>query len=60
MKEYRAILTEEGIDISYIQVVVNQPEKKPDIKVSKKSKLNAEQFAEEQKELALELEEQQS
>ena len=60
MKEYRAILTEEGIDISYIQVVVNQPEKKPDIKVSKKNKLNAEQFAEEQKELALEMEEQQS
>ena len=60
MKEYRAILTEEGIDISYIQVVVNQPEKKPEIKVSKKNKANANQFSEEQKELAIEMEEQQS
>ena len=58
MREYRAILTEEGIDISYIQVVVNQPAGKPDIKVSKKNKLNADQFAEEQKELSSEMEEQ--
>ena len=58
MREYRAILTEEGIDISYIQVVVNQPASKPDIKVSKKNKLNADQFAEEQKELSSEMEEQ--
>ena len=58
MREYRAILVEEGIDISYIQVVVNQPAKKPDIKVTKKSKNDADSFAEEQKELSAEMEEQ--
>ena len=58
MREYRSILTEEGIDISYIQVVVNQPEPKKQIKVSKKGKDNADQFVEEQKELSVDLEEQ--
>ena len=60
MREYRAILTEEGIDISYIQVVVNQPNSKPEIKVTKKSKTEADQFAEEQKELSSNMEEQQN
>jgi len=60
MREYRAILVEEGIDISYIQVVVNQPAKKTDIKVTKKSKIDADNFAEEQKELSAEMEEQQN
>lgn len=58
MREYRAILLEEGIDISYIQVVVNQPTKKPEISVSKKNKKSADQFAEEQKELSIDAEEQ--
>ena len=60
MREYRSILTEEGIDISYIQVVVNQPEPKKNLVVSKKKKMNADAFVEEQKELAGELEEQQN
>ena len=58
MREYRAILTEEGIDISYIQVVVNQPAPKKNVSVSKKKKTDAEQFVEEQRELSADLEEQ--
>ena len=58
MREYRAILTEQGIDISYIQVVVNQPSLKPQIKVGGKNKMNAEQFVEEKKELSIDMEEQ--
>ncbi len=58
MREYRAILTKEGIDIAYPQVVINQPSNKPNIKMSKKDKKAANDFAEEQKELALEHEEQ--
>ena len=58
MREYRAILTEEGIDISYIQVVVNQPEPKKNVTVSKKNRQNANQFVEEQRDLASDLEEQ--
>lgn len=59
MREYRAILTKEGIDISYPQVVINQAVKS-DIKVSKKSKSKADDFAEEQKILSEGMEEQQS
>lgn len=59
MREYRAILTKEGIDISYPQVVINQASKS-DIKVSKKAKNKADDFAEEQKVLSEGLEEQQS
>ena len=59
MREYRAILTKEGIDISYPQVVINQASKS-DIKVSKKAKSKADDFAEEQKVLSEGLEEQQS
>ena len=58
MREYRAILVEEGIDISYIQVVVNQAEPKPTIKLTKKDKKNAQDFVEEQKDLSIDLEEQ--
>ena len=58
MREYRAILTEEGIDISYIQVVVNQPEPKKNVTVSKKNRQNANQFVEEQRDLSSDLEEQ--
>ena len=58
MREYRAILTKEGIDISYPQVVINQASKS-NIKVSKKGKVNANEFAEEQKVLSEGLEEQQ-
>ena len=59
MREYRAILTKEGIDISYPQVVINQAVKS-DIKVSKKSKSKADDFAEEQKILSEGMEEQHS
>ena len=58
MREYRAILVEEGIDISYPQIVVNQPEVKKPIVVSKMKKQDADDFAEEQKELSSDLEEQ--
>ena len=60
MREYRAILTDEGIDISYPQVVINQAAPKKNVVVSKKKKQNAEAFVEEQKELSSELEEQQN
>ena len=58
MREYRAILTEEGIDISYPQVVINQPSTKKDIKTTKKDKKDADDFLEEQKELSNDYEEQ--
>lgn len=58
MREYRAILVEEGIDISYPQIVINQPEPKKNITVSKKKKQNADEFLEEQKDLSSDLEEQ--
>lgn len=59
MREYRSLLTNEGIDIAYPQVVINQA-KEPVIsnKVSKKAKKNAEEFVEEQKELSEGIEEQ--
>ena len=57
MREYRSILTAEGIDISYPQVVINQPTKK-NIKVTQKDKSQVQQFVEEQKELSKDLEEQ--
>ena len=58
MREYRSILTDEGIDISYPQVVINQAEPKKNVIISKTKKLNADAFVEEQKELSSELEEQ--
>ena len=58
MREYRAILTEEGIDISYPQVVINQPSTKTIIKTTKKDKKDADEFLEDQKELSNDYEEQ--
>lgn len=56
-REYRRILTENGIDIAYPQVVINYPEEK-EYKVSKKDKKDAREFANEQKELSHDMEEQ--
>ena len=58
MREYRSILTNEGIDISYPQVVINTPSPKKEIKTTKKDKKAADNFVDEQKELSLEHEEQ--
>ena len=59
MREYRALLTNEGIDISYPQVVINQAEPKKSVKITKKEKVKADIFVEEQRELSEDLEEQQ-
>ena len=59
MREYRAILTREGIDISYPQVVINHAEPKKTTKISKREKEKADSFVEEQKELSQDYEEQQ-
>ncbi len=58
-REYRRVIKENGIDIAYPQVVVNYPEAK-DYKVSRKSKKEAQDFANEQKELSRNMEEQHS
>lgn len=58
MREYRAILTKEGIDISYPQVVVNQAVERKEEKVLKKERLQAENFVNEQRVLSQDLEEQ--
>lgn len=55
LREYRAIITAEGIDISYPHVVIGQDEKS-NIKVTKKDVKVANQFVEEQKELSKDLE----
>ena len=55
LREYRAIITAEGIDISYPHVVIGQ-EEKSNIKVTKKDVRVANQFVEEQKELSKDLE----
>lgn len=55
LREYRAIITAEGIDISYPHVVIGQEEKR-NIKVTKKDVNTANQFVEEQKELSKDLE----
>ncbi|MBO5328413.1 MAG: mechanosensitive ion channel family protein, partial [Clostridia bacterium] len=57
MREYRMLLTENGIDISYPQVVINTAST-PEIKTTKKQKASADKFNEEQKELSKGLEEQ--
>ena len=59
LREYRAIITEAGIDISYPRVVIGQ-EEKSNIKVTKKDVVLANQFVEEQKELSKELEDEHS
>ncbi|MDY2879682.1 MAG: mechanosensitive ion channel family protein [Candidatus Borkfalkiaceae bacterium] len=55
LREYRAIITEAGIDISYPHVVIGQ-EEKSNIKVNKKDVKLANQFVEEQKEMSKNLE----
>jgi small conductance mechanosensitive channel len=57
MREYRKLLTENDIDIAFPQVVINQPVQK-DYSVSKKKKREAQAFADEQKELSKDMEEQ--
>ena len=58
-REYRRVIVENGIDIAYPQVVINYPEEKK-YKVSKKDKKEAREFANEQKELSQDMEEQHS
>lgn len=58
-REYRRVILENGIDIAYPQVVINYPEEKK-FKVTKKDKLEAQEFANEQKELSHQMEEQQN
>lgn len=57
MREYRGILLKEGIDISYPQIVINQPSK-TEIKTTKKDIKKANEFVEEQKELSAGLDDQ--
>lgn len=57
-REYRRILKENDIDISYPQVVVNYSQAK-DYEISRKEKKAADKFANKQKEIARDLEEQQ-
>lgn len=56
-REYRRILRENNIDISYPQVVVNYSESK-DYTVTKKEIVDADRFAKNQKQLSHDLEEQ--
>ena len=53
------MIIENGIDIAYPQVVINYPDEKK-FKVSKKDKAEAREFANEQKELSHNMEEQHS
>ncbi len=57
LREYRAILTENSIDIAYPQVVINYPERKAHT-VTSKEKNDAQAFVERQKELSKNIEEQ--
>lgn len=57
-REYRRLLTENGIDIAYPQVVINYPTEKQ-YKVTKKNKNDAREFAEQQGKISKNLEEQQ-
>ncbi len=56
-REYRRVIIENGIDIAYPQVVINYPEEK-NFKLSKKDKKEALEFANVQKELSQNMEEQ--
>lgn len=51
MREYRAMILKEGIDISYNQIVINEAKPK-DIKVTKTDTKKAERFVQEQKEMS--------
>ena len=59
MREYRRILLENNIDMSYQQVVINYAEAK-DYNSSTKSKKEAEKFMQTQKVLSKDLEEQEN
>lgn len=59
MREYRGILLENGIDMSYQQVVINYAKEK-EFDSNSKTKKEAQKFHDEQKELSLELEEQEN
>ena len=58
-REYRRVIVENGIDIAYPQVVINYPEEKK-FKISRRDKEEAREFANEQKELSQNMEEQHS
>lgn len=58
LREYRQLFISHGIDLSYDQVILNQPEKS-EIKVTKKIKNEANEFVEEQKKVSDGIEEQQ-
>ena len=55
LREYRAIITAEGIDISYPHIVIGQDEKS-NIRVTKNDVKAAHKFVEEQKEMSKDLE----
>ncbi len=57
LREYRQLIVANGIDLSYDQVVINQPSKS-EIKITNKIKNEVEDFIKEQKESSAELEEQ--
>ena len=57
LREYRQLFVKNGFDLSYDQVVINQPSKS-DIKVTKHMEKEARNFVEEQREASRELEEQ--
>jgi moderate conductance mechanosensitive channel len=59
LREYRQLFLAHGIDLSYDQVILNQPSKS-EIKVTRKVRNEAENFVEEQKEASKGLEEQHS
>ena len=59
LREYRQLFVKNGFDLSYEQVVLNQPEKS-EIKATKKTIKEAEEFAKEQKDASQKLEEQQN
>ena len=56
---YRRVIVENGIDIAYPQVVINYPVEK-NFTVTPKAKTSAEEFTQEQTQLAKNLEEQQN
>ncbi len=58
-REYRRLLTENGIDIAFPQVVINYSSEK-DYKLSEKSKKQAKEFADKQSKLSKDIEEQQT
>lgn len=58
-REYRRLLKENNIDIAYPQVVINYPQEK-DYNVTNRDKREANEFANEQKELSQNMDEQQS